>query len=50
MSNNHEYEWSLNILVPTGMEAEFIEKLQNSLKNYPPINKQEGIQRALEPD
>jgi hypothetical protein len=46
MSNNHEYEWSLNILVPTGMESEFINKLQNSFKNYPPASKQEGIQRA----
>lgn len=44
--SNSNYEWDLNILVPAELEAEFIEKLQNSLKTYPPTNKQEGIQRA----
>lgn len=46
MSTNHEYEWDLNILIPAQFESEFINKLHNSFKNYPPASKQEGIQRA----
>jgi hypothetical protein len=40
------YEWDLNILIPAEFESEFINKLQNSFKNYPPVSKQEEIQRA----
>lgn len=44
--SNSNYEWDLNILIPAKCESEFINKLQNSLKNYPPASQQEGIQRA----